>query len=204
MQLQDFISASAVMLPSLRNIQSILVMQGEEVNVGQLTNVNTVTYFTGHAQVVSNEPSAVKSLTIDVAATVKGIKGKANLNVRSTVMLSLAKYEDIAKKPREDRLDAYLEMLFIDLAHMQSQLLHATQLRVKSPSQAYSRLIGNQGYGSSLLIPSKEHLSEVMEQLTDVEKCTLEATTCICLSFTDTLYHIFNEMVLADKPQVAA
>lgn len=198
MELQALIKASSAMLPSLVNIQAILVMRGDKALESSETKVKTNTHFNGFALVNINNPSEVKGLSIELTSTVKGIKGKPHLNVRSSLILSLNDFEAIKQAPSEEKLDVYLGILFRDLAHLQTQLLFKTDLRVKQSSEAYSRLLGNQTYGSSLIIPSKDEFKEKMAQLTEVERDSIEASTQICNSFSDHLYHIFNDLYLND------
>lgn len=192
MKLNDIINAASICLPYLKSVHHHLIIDQAVSSDTEIQGIKikTTNNITGHALSKTETPDNVFAIKLDFNSKVKGIKGKANVNIRSSLILSLNQYEEIHKLEESHKLDKFLDLVFMDFANMQRTMLYQSDLKIKAPGSTYERLLGNQVYGSKLLIPCKINL----EGLSELEISVLEASARICLSSLDNLTHIFRDL----------
>lgn len=196
MKLSNIIEASATMLPSIKNIQSIKIIQSEVSTDTEVQGIKIKTdnEFIGHALYKTDKPDEAFAIELKYFSNIKGVKGRSKLTVFSDVLINLTPYEEIKKFETNEQMSKFLDLLHADLGHMQKRMLHYSELKVKTPSPAYDRLIMNQTYGSKLIIPALDEFKSNLIGLSELEIGVLEASARICLSSSDHLYHIFSNL----------
>lgn len=196
MELNLMIRAAAIMMPSIKNVQQKLIMSNSKHSKGQGdSRISTNNHFDGYGLIKVDQPDDVFAIHITTSSNIKGIKGKANINIRGFVTLHLDKYDVLKEMPTHECLNKFIDLLYVDLAQMQNALLHQTNLRIKKPSAAYSKLLSNYKSGvSEIIIPNLDKFASQVSELTELEHNTLEASSQICLSFIHDLSLIFSDL----------